>query len=213
MHEVVPIGRTRWEHAQAHEREYWCPPGRGEKERRRAEECQRQAFYGGLMQITPAAVAGKAVLDLGCGPAGICARQELMLARAVGVDPLTFDPEDEADYSVLGVERLRIPAEDLASSAVAGERFDEVWCYNLLQHVMDPVAVLAAARAMLPARVRLFEWVNVPPSVVHPHVITVGLVTHGFRAGWRCEQLVTGTCETPHWTQQFVAAVYERVTS
>ena len=54
------------------------------------------------------------------------------------------------------------------------QHYDEVWLYNVLQHVGDPAKVVANAVGRLAQGgcLRLFEWINIPADDCHPHVLT-----------------------------------------
>jgi len=195
-----------WTQAQRAEREYWCPTDADAWVMRRAAEQEQLALYAGLLGLTPDRVRGRSVLDLGCGPQGLLLTMAPFLRRGMAVDPLMFAGQDEARYAAAGILRIIEPAETFR--APNDERFDEVWCYNVLQHVMDPERVLETAR-MHADWVRLFEWLHVPASVVHPHVITVPMIERAF-AGWREVRRVHGIARAHGWSQQFLAAVFER---
>lgn len=195
-----------WSRAQQAERDYWCPTDADAWVMRRAAEQEQLALYAGLLGVTSETVRGRSVLDLGCGPQGLLLTMAPFLRRGMAVDPLMFAARDEARYAVAGIVRVVEPAETFR--APHEERFDEVWCYNVLQHVMDPERVLETAQAHAGC-VRLFEWLHVPASVVHPHVITAPLIEGAFR-GWREVRRVEGTARAHGWAQQFLAVVYER---
>lgn len=154
------------------------------------------AWYAGMLGITPAEVNGRRVLDLGGGPRAL--GRALALARYVVVDPLAQGPE-----------AVRSPAEDY----VPDGQFDEVWIYNVLQHVIDPIRVLGVAMlagAQRPvARIRLFEWLETPVTDIHPHSFAADFFDAAFR-GWRSAWRVEGVATGEGWRQRFLAAVWER---
>lgn len=111
-------------------------------------------------------LAGKRVIDIGCG-GGILA--ESMAAR--GADVTGIDLSDKA----LGVARLhlfesnqkvdyrKISAEDIA--AAEPESFDVVTCMEMLEHVPDPAStVAAAARLAKPGGNVFFSTLNRNPK-------------------------------------------------
>ena len=107
-------------------------------------------------------MGGRSVIDLGGGPASM-----LLKTRNLG-DSLVIDPQDVpkwvlARYEEAGIEYVRATAEDVEAGG-----YDEAWIYNVLQHVRDPEAVVSTATKAA-AVVRLFEWVDSPPHLGHPH--------------------------------------------
>ena len=111
-------------------------------------------------------LAGKKVLDVGCG-GGILS--ESMAER--GADVVGIDMSEKA----LGVARLHllesgrkvdyrhIPAEALA--AEAGAAFDVIACLEMLEHVPDPASTIAAcARLVKPGGEVFFSTINRNPK-------------------------------------------------
>lgn len=107
---------------------------------------------------------GSTVVDLGGGPVS-------MLLKTVGGNGVVVDPcpypgwvaeryaAAEIDYRVEPAEGFRLP-----------DRYSECWIYNVLQHVVDPEAVIASARANAYV-LRIFEWVETETNVGHPHTL------------------------------------------
>lgn len=195
---------ARWQEAQVAERGYWYPRDRTARRARRAEEHQRAEWFASLLGITPEAVADKRVADIGGGPQPIVAWPELPLAERVLVDPMPMGHEDAA--LLAHVTRYQLPAE---AWSPAGP-FDEVWGYNVLQHVVNPVQVLTRVRS-LAQTVRWFEWINQPISDVHPHTIPAELLREVFAYGWREVRWETGVRDEGRgWQQAYAAGVWER---
>ena len=119
---------------------------------------------GFLTSIT--SLAGKRVLDIGCG-GGILAEA---MARH-GADVVAIDMA-EASLSVarlhqleskLDIDYRRIPAEELAEQEPAS--FDVVTCLEMLEHVPDPSAIVAACQKLVkPDGEVLFSTINRNPK-------------------------------------------------
>ena len=119
---------------------------------------------GLLTSIT--SLAGKRVLDIGCG-GGILAEA---MARH-GADVVAIDMA-EASLSVarlhqleskLDIDYRRIPAEELAEQEPAS--FDVVTCLEMLEHVPDPSAIVAACQKLVkPDGEVLFSTINRNPK-------------------------------------------------
>lgn len=86
------------------------------------------------------------------------------LDRGVVVDPCAYPMWTGARYASVGIEVAQFAAEDYIPDQV----FDEVWCYNVLQHTADPEAIVMMMRHAA-KRIRIFEWIDFPPSPGHPH--------------------------------------------
>jgi len=102
-------------------------------------------------------LAGKRVLDVGCG-GGILSEAMARLGAAVtGID-LSEKPLRVAELhlleSGLSVSYQIISAEDL--SRAQPETFDVVTCMELLEHVPDPASTVAACAALLKPGGRVF---------------------------------------------------------
>lgn len=106
---------------------------------------------------TTARIAGKPVLDVGCGGGVLAESMALRGADVLGID-LSTKPLKVAQLHALesGVARLRyreISAEALAVESPAS--FDVVTCMEMLEHVPDPAAVVQACGRL----VRAGGWV------------------------------------------------------
>jgi 2-polyprenyl-6-hydroxyphenyl methylase/3-demethylubiquinone-9 3-methyltransferase len=113
-----------------------------------------------------AALAGKRVLDVGCG-GGILA--EAMAARGARVTGIDLSEKSlrvaelHSLQSKAPVSYERVTAEDYAQRH-AGE-FDVVTCMELLEHVPEPAAMVAAcARIVRPAGQVFFSTINRNPK-------------------------------------------------
>lgn len=97
-----------------------------------------------------AGLAGKTVLDVGCGGGILAEGMAARGARVTGID-LAEKPLKVAQLhlleSGLDVDYRQIAPEELAREAP--ERFDIVTCMELLEHVPEPAATVAACAALV----------------------------------------------------------------
>ena len=113
-----------------------------------------------------AGLAGKRVLDVGCG-GGILA--EAMAARGAEVTGIDMGaaPLEVARLhlleSGLQVEYRQLPAEHMAAEQPGG--FDVVACMEMLEHVPDPASVIAACATLVkPGGQVFFSTINRNPK-------------------------------------------------
>jgi len=130
------------------------------------EEEQKHRVYAPLMGIGWN-LHGAAVLDIGGGPVSMLLKAHNRGGCAV-IDPLIdrFPQWVRDRYLESGIEAWAMRGEDIDFDG-----YDEAWVYNVLQHVDDPTAVCANARASASV-VRVFEWIDIPAYEGHPHELT-----------------------------------------
>jgi glycosyltransferase involved in cell wall biosynthesis len=133
-HAALPADpSSSWEEAQKWELNWWM----SNRDRWGIEQ-GKQRVYAGLMGMPADLDFGDAsILDIGCGPVSLL--RSAKFGRATAIDPLDFG--DAESYRDKRINRVYAPAETWQYSGF----FDEVWIYNVLQHVEDPHAVLAMA--------------------------------------------------------------------
>lgn len=98
---------------------------------------------------------GKHIIEVGCGPvpvASFCTNLTLTV-----VEPLP--------YSLSQYQWIKGPAEDAEFDG------DEVWSFNVLQHVRDPELFIEKIKQV--GAVRFFEPIDYPVSNHHPHYFTL----------------------------------------
>ncbi|MEN9784445.1 MAG: hypothetical protein RJA24_1788, partial [Pseudomonadota bacterium] len=97
-----------------------------------------------------ASLAGKQVLDVGCGGGILAEAMAVRGAHVTGID-LADKPLKVAQLHLLEsgqkVDYRRIAVEELAMEAPAS--FDVVTCMEMLEHVPDPAAVVHACSTLL----------------------------------------------------------------
>lgn len=206
-----------WRRAQSGERSWWV----GNPDRWPVE-LQKQEKYAALMGFPEASAELKAermalgapvlydfgharVVDFGCGPFSLLQRSKVGLG--VAIDPLDFGPELENAYDSLGLTRVRVAGEDFKWE---GNHFDEAWCYNCLQHVKSPSAVLAQMAAVADT-IRLFEWLAIPADELHPHILGEGLFDAAFpESEWERVRWEVGELGTTELHGRYLGAVLRR---
>lgn len=181
-----------WNEAQAWERNWWMTTDQHEVER------YKNGIVAQMLNIRDASQLS--VLDFGCGPFSLL--QRFPAKRAVAVDPLDFG-EFEKLYSDANIERVIACAEDYD----AGE-FDEVWIYNCLQHVKDPMRILQNA-SRIGKRVRIFEWTFIPPYQGHLHMLTPSMLKMPF-ANWTVVHEANGFLNHDGLNGNYFVGVFER---
>ena len=112
---------------------------------------------------------GKSVLDIGGGPCSFL----LKCVNVIGTvaDPLAYPQWVLDRYAAARIGWLPVRGENLILAAF----YDEVWMYNVLQHVENPEDVVSSARAA-GKLLRLFDWIDTPPAPGHSHTLTKELL-------------------------------------
>ena len=111
-------------------------------------------------------LAGREVLDVGCGGGLLTEAMAVRGARVLGIDMGTL-PLRVAELHTLesgvSVDYRRIPAEALAAERPAS--FDLVTCMEMLEHVPSPASVVSAcARLVRPGGKVVFSTLNRNPK-------------------------------------------------
>jgi len=171
----------KWADAQKHEAEFWgnC------LNLHTWHEFVKQEMYGREMSLVADYgdgsgefdVLGKSVLDIGGGPVSMTLRC-YNASHLVVADPIKWPASVFRRYRGYGIQFVRVAGEDLPRSLGL---FEEVWIYNVLQHVDDPMVVMSRAKEHLTddGKLRIFEWINIPADDCHPHVLTPELLLKG----------------------------------
>lgn len=82
--------------------------------------------------------------------------------RCKVAEPLHYPDWVYARYDYAGIEYSFEKGEEIEDIG-----FDEVWIYNVLQHVIDPVAIINNAKRAGKI-IRLFEWLEIGVAPGHP---------------------------------------------
>jgi 2-polyprenyl-6-hydroxyphenyl methylase/3-demethylubiquinone-9 3-methyltransferase len=113
-----------------------------------------------------ASLAGKRVLDVGCGGGILAESMAALGADVTGID-MGAAPLEIARLhlleSGLKVDYRQMPAEQLASECPG--QFDVVACMEMLEHVPDPASVIAACATLVkPGGQVFFSTINRNPK-------------------------------------------------
>ena len=124
-----------------------------------------------------AQLAGKRVVDVGCGGGILTEGLVKAGADALGVD-LSEELVDIAELHSLetgvAANYRKISAEDLAQEQP--EAFDHVTCMEMLEHVPDPAAIIQACAALVkPGGMVFFSTLNREPKA---YVLAIVLAEH-----------------------------------
>ena len=159
------------------EREWWGTCGNT------FHEEQKQIVYAQLMGLRSLPnvghpptydLKGLSVVDLGGGPVSLLLKCENSASALSVVDPCAYPDWVKARYEACGIAYFQQRAEDFHCSA-----YDEVWLYNVLQHVEDPEKVVAMAKQARRV-VRVFEWIDIPAYQGHPHELKADVLADWF---------------------------------
>ena len=157
-----------WDIAQKHEKDWWgnCCNTLGEE--------MKQLVYAEKMGLKfiekdgrPFIIdlEGKKVLDIGGGPCSLLLKTINSPLRVV-IDPCEYPSWVEKRYIEAGIEFGQFTGEEIPEDII--QKFDEVWIYNVLQHVQDPEKVIQNAKRAGKV-VRIFEWIDAETNEMHPH--------------------------------------------
>lgn len=134
---------------------------------------------------------GKSVLDIGGGPVSLLLKTINRKDAAV-VDPCHYPAWIQRRYDDLKIVYYVVPAEDIGGRLDIGT-FDEVWIYNVLQHTIDPKLIIDNAKKVSKI-IRLFEWIDMPPEIGHPHTLTEEKLNTWLGGQGKVERLNTDGC-------------------
>ena len=164
---------NNWDEAQKLEKEWWasCANTFGEE--------QKQTVYAKKMGLkvyddgnSPFCIdkSGLAILDIGGGPVSMLLKTKARLR--VVVDPCDYPKWTYDRYVDSGILVDKHPAEDIPLGDILPKvQFDEVWCYNVLQHVQDPKKIIDNVKQLTKC-LRIFEWIDHETNAMHPHKLT-----------------------------------------
>lgn len=184
---MIPI---EWQAAQTWESQWHgtCINTYGEEEKQLlyADRMGLKAYHDGKSPYN-FDLTGVSVLDIGGGPVSLLLKCT-GLKRSCVVDPIVFPDWVLSRYKCAGIGFVQACGEDIAELG-----WDECWMYNVLQHTRDPQAAVSRAREA--ARIiRVFEWIDIPISRGHPHLLTRDFLNKWLGGEGRVERIDEHGC-------------------
>lgn len=154
-----------WEAAQASEASFWRVPANmsyGQVKQEGYVDMMGLEEYGRCARYD---LQGKTIIDVGGGPCSLLLR--CYNFKGTVIDPCDLEPWVYERYAAAGIKVIKASAEDWEPDGF----YDEAWCYNVLQHVRNPQAVVDMMKRAA-KKVRVFEWIDTPTDTGHPNSFT-----------------------------------------
>lgn len=163
---------TKWEKAQEWEKQWWQDATNNCTNT--TDEERKQYVYAQHMGLLVddwgrIDLQGKSVLDIGGGPCSLLLKT-INRGYCRVHDPMEYPAWVEERYVASGICYEQMRAEDSNMYGWA-EAADEVWVYNVLEHVDDLDAVMDLLTSDRIKCLRIFEWVDNKEDEGHLHVI------------------------------------------
>ena len=129
---------------------------------------------------------GDSILDIGGGPTSLLLKVD-RFEKAMVIDPLMDKyPQWIRDrYKSSFIDFQSIKGEDLDQLK---NTYDEVWIYNVLQHVEEPYKIIKLAQR-IGKLIRIFEWVETETNIGHPHSLSEKQLNEWLHGEGKTEQL------------------------
>lgn len=151
---------------------------------------------------------GKSILDIGGGPVSMLLKcVNLTKGESAVIDPCDYPKWIDERYNEAGIIYKRMKGEDIAVTEPV-DIFDEVWIYNVLQHVDDPKKIIENAKATSKI-IRIFEWIDNGVSPGHPHDLKESLLNEWLGGEGKVEQLNEMGCHGKSYYGIFKGNHYE----
>lgn len=194
---LTPQQRSIWEAAQAAEKGHWAWLWQAADSASRVALTDNETVKGEFIfqeladhfKIKPKADwANLSLLDVGCGPISLVARNQLGKTRA-GVDPLRYPTWVYERYEQEKFHVYEVPFEELNTA----HKFDVIVFYNALQHFADLEVVARQCRQVLAPSgvVYLTEYLAVPTNEAHIQFLEADRLDRLFKsAGFTVDSIV-----------------------
>jgi glycosyltransferase involved in cell wall biosynthesis len=156
----------RWESAQDSEATFWRAPSNmsyGQVKQQGYVDMLGLGEYGRCARYD---LKGKSILDIGGGPCSLLLRCH-NYGKVTVLDPCEFETWVYERYKSAKINIVKTSAEDWIPDGF----YDEVWCYNVLQHVRDPQKIIDMMKRTA-KKIRVFEWIDTPIDTGHPWSFT-----------------------------------------
>lgn len=150
-------------------------------------------------------IAGKAVLDIGCGGGILTEALAHRGARVTGIDmtdaPLKVARLHALDSGLEGIDYRQMTAEALAEEAPG--QFDVITCMEMLEHVPDPTSVIAAIERLLkPGGHAFFSTINRNPKAWVMAIVGAEYVLRLLPKGTHDYKKLIRPSELKRWAEQ-----------
>ena len=142
------------------------------------ETCKQRMYMPAMGLPEFPDMQGKSVIDIGGGPVSMLLRCKNVRGRVI--DPIDWPEYVRDRYMMYGIDFDRAGGEEDWPFACMVDPVDEIWIYNCLQHVNDPIKILDHAKKYS-KKIRIFEWLYTAPDLCHPHSLTPELLLNGLR--------------------------------
>jgi hypothetical protein len=160
-----------WVEAQKWETDWWgdCVNTYGEEEKQLlyANRMGLQMFHNKKSPYN-INLGRTSVIDIGGGPVSLLLKC-VNGSGLIVVEPMVMPGWVTERYAEASIVVRQGPGEELSPDEF--DQIDEAWIYNVLQHTQDPERVIENARKIAKI-VRLFEWIDTPANVGHPHSLS-----------------------------------------
>jgi 2-polyprenyl-3-methyl-5-hydroxy-6-metoxy-1,4-benzoquinol methylase len=186
--------KEEWQTAQAWERNWWgiCANTYGEEEKQLvyAMKMGLKTFYNEKSAYN-FDITGN-ILDIGGGPISML----LKCPNATGTvaDPCAYPAWVYERYKMAGIKFEQVAGEEIGDDNHSNlNGFDEVWIYNVLQHVLDPMKIINNA-LNAGKLIRMFEWVETEINMGHHHILTKDKLDEWLKGYGKTEEVSEHGC-------------------